>query len=232
MMVNYVPPPLQVAHVQIFNDDSSVYSPFLLCPLWTQFIQNVQYSVAKFIVSDWGDKVNPTPKSTISPRQGLRLDHEENNIEEETNSYFVCKCKIHGSAGRQGGGVTLSPPLSSAGLWDRYLKMTWTVFSPFQIFASDLCLSQVQRDSKKGMGHCVFHKSFSGYGVVTLVKNPELRLLGTHCKENPIYVFPGKKLRGLSPNFHIHASVSDLYILTIGPSNFLLQKRKTDCGTI
>ncbi len=25
-----------------------------------------------------------------------------------------------------------------------------------------------------------------------------------HCKENPIYVFTQKKLRGLSPNFHIH----------------------------
>jgi hypothetical protein len=31
------------------------------------------------------------------------------------------------------------------------------------------------------------------------------------------------KLRGLVPNFHIHVSVSDLYIPTIGPS-ILLQK--------
>ncbi len=29
-------------------------------------------------------------------------------------------------------------------------------------------------------------------------------------------VFPEKEYRGLSPNFHIHASVSDLYIPTIG----------------
>ncbi len=28
-----------------------------------------------------------------------------------------------------------------------------------------------------------------------------------------IYVFSEKKLRGLSPNFHIHVSVSDLYIV-------------------
>ncbi len=27
--------------------------------------------------------------------------------------------------------------------------------------------------------------------------------------QNPIYVFPEKELRGLSPNFHIHVSVSD-----------------------
>ncbi len=33
-----------------------------------------------------------------------------------------------------------------------------------------------------------------------------------HCSENPIYVFPEKELRGLSSNFHIHVSVSDLNI--------------------
>jgi hypothetical protein len=43
----------------------------------------------------------------------------------------------------------------------------------------------------------------------------------SHCNENPIYVFPGKELRTLIPNFHIHVSVSDLYIQRIGPdSNF------------
>jgi hypothetical protein len=31
-----------------------------------------------------------------------------------------------------------------------------------------------------------------------------------HCKENPIHVLTEKKLRGLSPNFHILVSVSDL----------------------
>jgi hypothetical protein len=38
-----------------------------------------------------------------------------------------------------------------------------------------------------------------------------------HCKENSIYVFLFWELRGLSPNFHIHVSVSDLYIPIIGP---------------
>ncbi len=41
--------------------------------------------------------------------------------------------------------------------------------------------------------------------------------LRTHCYENPIYVFLFWELHGLSPNFHIHVSVSDLYILRIGP---------------
>ncbi len=36
--------------------------------------------------------------------------------------------------------------------------------------------------------------------------------LTVHCNESPIYVFTEKELRGLSPNFHIHVSVSDLYI--------------------
>ncbi len=34
-------------------------------------------------------------------------------------------------------------------------------------------------------------------------------------------IFPEKEYRGLSPNFHIHASVSDLYIPTIGLPNLL-----------
>ncbi len=38
-----------------------------------------------------------------------------------------------------------------------------------------------------------------------------------HCNENAIYVFLFWELRGLSPNFHIHVSVSDLYIPRIGP---------------
>jgi hypothetical protein len=37
-----------------------------------------------------------------------------------------------------------------------------------------------------------------------------------HCNENPIYVFLFWELRGLSPNFHIHVSVSDLYSPRIG----------------
>jgi hypothetical protein len=43
-----------------------------------------------------------------------------------------------------------------------------------------------------------------------------------------MYVLPEKKLRGLSPNFHIHVSVSDLYMPTIDPPIFLQQNRQTD----
>ncbi len=40
------------------------------------------------------------------------------------------------------------------------------------------------------------------------------------------------KLRGLSPNFHIHVSVSDLYIPRISPRISRQQNRQTDHGNI
>jgi len=53
-----------------------------------------------------------------------------------------------------------------------------------------------------------------------------------HCKEDPIYLFPEIKLRGLVPGFHIHTSVSDLYFLRIGPPVLLQPNRQTDPGNI
>jgi hypothetical protein len=40
------------------------------------------------------------------------------------------------------------------------------------------------------------------------------------------------ELHGLSPNFHIHVSVSDLYIPRIDPHIFLQQNRQIDRGNI
>ncbi len=58
----------------------------------------------------------------------------------------------------------------------------------------------------------------------------------------PIYVFPKMKLRGslfpkhnyniLSPNFHIHVSVSNLYIPRVGLPILLQPNRRTDPGNI
>jgi hypothetical protein len=45
-------------------------------------------------------------------------------------------------------------------------------------------------------------------------------------------IFPERKLRGLSPSFCIHISVSDLYIPTIGLPIWLQQNRWTDPGNI
>ncbi len=54
----------------------------------------------------------------------------------------------------------------------------------------------------------------------------------THYKEIQINVFQEKELRGLSPNFHIHVPVSDLYIPTFGPPIVLQQNKQTDQGNI
>ncbi len=53
-----------------------------------------------------------------------------------------------------------------------------------------------------------------------------------HCEEIPIYVFLFWELRGLSPNFHVHVSVSDLYIPKIGLPIWLQQIRQTVPGNI
>jgi hypothetical protein len=57
-------------------------------------------------------------------------------------------------------------------------------------------------------------------------------MLRTHFKENPIYVFLFWELRYLSPNFHTHVSVSDLYIPRISPHISLQQNKQTDTGKI
>ncbi len=61
-----------------------------------------------------------------------------------------------------------------------------------------------------------------------------------HCKEIWIYyyyyllfiIIPEKELRGLSPNFHMLVSVSDLCIPTFDPPIFQQQNRQTDQGNI
>jgi hypothetical protein len=69
-----------------------------------------------------------------------------------------------------------------------------------------------------GHGEQIFRVFNTDIGTVFISKLhiflAEARAL--QCKEITIYVFPEKELRGLSSNFLIHVSVSDLYIPTIG----------------
>jgi hypothetical protein len=44
-------------------------------------------------------------------------------------------------------------------------------------------------------------------GYLTVSENPNW----LHCKQDPIYVCPEMKLRGLIPNIHINVSVSNFY---------------------
>jgi hypothetical protein len=55
-----------------------------------------------------------------------------------------------------------------------------------------------------------------------------------HCNENPIYaiyVFLFWELLHLSPNFHMHVSVSDLYIPRMSP-HISCKNRQIDRGNI
>jgi hypothetical protein len=54
--------------------------------------------------------------------------------------------------------------------------------------------------------------------------------LQRHWTENLNKIFPERKLCGLSPNFYIHISVSDLYIPNIGLSTWLQENWWTDRG--
>ncbi len=56
----------------------------------------------------------------------------------------------------------------------------------------------------------------------------EINALQRHNTENSKHIFAEKELRGHSPNFHIHVSVSDLYIPTIGLPIFLQENMWTD----
>ncbi len=56
--------------------------------------------------------------------------------------------------------------------------------------------------------------------------------LQRHNTENCYQIFQGKELRGLSPNFHIHVSVRDLYSLRIGLPILLQENIWTDPGSI
>ncbi len=59
-----------------------------------------------------------------------------------------------------------------------------------------------------------------------------LSTLQTHNTENSKQIFPEKELRGLSPSFQIHVSVSDLHMLRICLPILLLQCCRKMCGPI
>jgi hypothetical protein len=64
--------------------------------------------------------------------------------------------------------------------------------------------------------------------------------ISTHCNGNSVYIFLFRELRGLSPDFLIHVSVSDLYIPRIhifppaekaDPSwEYIIRSQTHECG--
>jgi hypothetical protein len=84
----------------------------------------------------------------------------------------------------------------------------------------------------RSLGHArcrgIMHQTAASCVMPSII----VKEIASHCNENPIYVFLFWELRGLSPNFHIHVSVSDFYISRIGPAISLQQNRQTDQGNI
>ena len=66
--------------------------------------------------------------------------------------------------------------------------------------------------------YCPGVGKFSNYRLRRMGVNQTTReyTLQRQNAENLKQIFPEKEYRGLSPNFHIHVSVSELYIPTMG----------------
>ena len=79
-----------------------------------------------------------------------------------------------------------------------------------------LASSAEPRRSWSATESSIYHMSYLFFSTPIIV-NSRRAPSPVHCNENSIYVFLFRELRGLSPNFHIHVSVSDLYIPRIGP---------------
>ncbi len=92
---------------------------------------------------------------------------------------------------------------------------------------------------KKSRNSCKWQKCYAELFTYTSNEGP-VRI--QHKCLVPIYLFPKIKLRGslfpkqnyhvLSPNFHIHVSVSNLYIHRVGVPILLQPYRQTDPGNI
>jgi hypothetical protein len=109
-----------------------------------------------------------------------------------------------------------------------YLKyMTHIAVTSFQLAVKchHLCMQNNASDHEHVLG-----------SILCMAKHePDSPLSSTlqrHNTENSKQIFSGKELRGLSPHFCIHVSVSDLYIPTIGLPILLQKNMWTDPGNI
>ncbi len=129
--------------------------------------------------------------------------------------------------------------------WTLCAPPPWCGFSASTSIASifaicPLTFSLLQLHYKRTLHKDLFFSLWTSYvapifGVSHLLCNKYLHITQTlpHCNENPIYVFLSWELRGLSPNFHIHVSVSDLYVHSQDRSTYFLQQnRQIDPGNI
>jgi hypothetical protein len=68
---------------------------------------------------------------------------------------------------------------------------------------------------------------------VTKYVNRGIKVNAGHCTANSKQIFPEMKLHSLVPNFHIHVSVSNLYITGIGlPILLLILQQETHVAVL
>jgi hypothetical protein len=93
----------------------------------------------------------------------------------------------------------------------------------FLVQVGTLCDQQ-----RKAFGDATWIMKINFYSFSKEICNCSQPTLQRTNAENSKQIFPEKELRGHSPNFHIHESVSDLYIPTIDLPILLHEK----CGPI
>jgi hypothetical protein len=85
----------------------------------------------------------------------------------------------------------------------------------------------------KRFGFCLLQSTTGVVLKQTTDTGKKTSALQRHNAENSKQIFPENKLRGLSPNFHIHVSVSFFYkIPSIGLPILLQENMWTDPGNI
>jgi hypothetical protein len=98
-----------------------------------------------------------------------------------------------------------------------FLSAFWWSLSEILYFCG--CRQKFLQDNTVVKGQVVSSGYISWQGLerdLIICQKRYCKLPWPHWTENPIYVFPEMKLRGLVPNSYIHGSVSDLYVSRSG----------------
>ncbi len=90
-------------------------------------------------------------------------------------------------------------------------------FEEYLIKFSGQCICNAASSREKIFGHVSWRRRHTAIQLIGKWKTQEILWDTPHCTENMKHIFPEIKLCSLVPNVYIPVSVSDWYILTIGP---------------
>ncbi len=85
-------------------------------------------------------------------------------------------------------------------------------------------IKENRSEERKSIKLCIFN-TISTSSESTNLKVLPIEMVKSALQRNFNLCIPREELCSLSPKFHIHVSVSDLYIPTFGPPIFLQQNR-------